>query len=135
MNTTIPFYFKELSAKNETIISLEEGYLKVISIGERNAGYARNLWQNIMEACEECECYKILGIALTTKAEYDKHAIENIEIFYEFGIHDDLKIAWVEKNPEYENGMKLIEDLVLSRKLPWKLFRDEEEARSWLLYN
>lgn len=133
MNVTYPFYFKELSDKNETIISLESGYLRVISVGEKNVRFARNLWQNIIEACEECECYKILGISLTTKADGDQEALEHVGIFNELGIDHNFKIAWVEKNPEYQDRTKLFEKAFFEQSLSGKAFQHEEEALDWLL--
>ncbi|MEQ8358093.1 MAG: hypothetical protein RH860_01305 [Cytophagales bacterium] len=135
MNTTYPFYFKELSDKNETIISLEDGYIKVISVGVKNEHFSQNLWRNIIEACEECECYKILGVTLTTNADTNQNLITYPRFLDQIGFNDQLKVAWIEKNPDFDISSEFSKTVFQNRSLPGRFFEKEEDAREWLMEN
>ncbi len=46
-------------------ITLEGNYIKVLSNGDKNFEYSQRLWQAVVEACREHDCFKILGINVT----------------------------------------------------------------------
>lgn len=132
MNARPTYYYKELWDKSEIIISLEGDYLKVISIGEKSMEFSRRLWENIVDSCYECECFKILGIALTTKANNESDPYDHVSLFEELEINHNFKIAWIEKNPDFKERLHYIETVFYNRGLPGKQFDSEEEAIEWL---
>ena len=120
--------------KNEIIVTFEGNFIKVISNGEKNYEFALRLWSEVVSACRKNGCYKILGIAKTTRSVGTIEAYNHAQLFHDLGITQKYRIAWVELNPEAQETVDFIETVLWNRGLPGRVFFDILEAEKWLLY-
>ena len=70
--------------KTEIKVTFENNYVKIITNGEHNFDIAKKIWSTADETCVSHNCYKILGIANTTKplASIINQHHENTSLFY-----------------------------------------------------
>jgi len=113
-------------------VSFEGDYVRVDSYGERSLDYARALWGDVTELCEEHNCYKVLGVSNAPGPMPTGDGYEHAGLFVELGLTGKYKIAWAELNDEARKATRFVEDVLFNRGLPGKAFRDEAEARAWL---
>ena len=118
--------------KTEIEVTFENDYIKIITIGEHNLDIARKIWSKAVETCVSHNCYKILGIANTTKPISILDGYDHSELFRELGINHKYRIAWVELNSKVIEKYKFIETVLQNRGFPGKLFKDIKEAKNWL---
>ena len=119
--------------KHELIITFEKTFVQVISNGEKSYQSSSKIWPTVVKVCKENNCFKILGIATTTKPPSTTDSVRHSELFHELDINIKYQIAWVELNPEAFESIKFIETVLYNRGLPGKLFKDIDEAKTWLL--
>ena len=119
--------------KNELVITFERDYIHVISNGERNYEFAKRVCSGAMAACEEHDCYDILGIADTTVPLTAWEGYEHADLFEQLGIDSKYRIAWAEKNGEAYQAVYFDETVQFNRGFPGRVFLDESEAKEWLL--
>jgi len=117
---------------NRMTISFEGDHVRAESYGEKSLAWSRKLWAAIVEACEANDCYKVLGVAESSKAVSIMEGFDHIALFRELGISTKYRIAWVELNPSAVKTLRFIDAALFNRMLPGRAFRTEEEARSWL---
>ena len=91
------------------------------------------LWHEIAAACEQHNCYRVLGIAHTSVPVEVIDGFDLARIFRELDITDKYRIAWVECNEDARDVIEFIETVLFNRGLPGKVFDDEAAARNWLL--
>ncbi len=113
-------------------ISFEGDHVRAVSIGEKSIDTARELWTAIVQACEEHQCYRVLGIANSTKAMPIIDGFDHVALFRELGIDTNYRIAWVEQNPDSIKSIKFVDAALFNRMLPGRVFSDEDEAKAWL---
>ncbi|HEY9113264.1 MAG TPA: hypothetical protein VIN10_01105 [Bacteroidales bacterium] len=118
---------------HELNIIVREKYVEIISKGEKSYETSLNLWNRAVEVCKENKCYKVLGIATSTKAPSTIDSYKHADLLHNFNIDYTFKIAWVELNPEEYGGIKFLENVLFNRGMNVKLFQDVETAKSWLL--
>lgn len=113
-------------------ISFEGDHVRVVSLGEKSIDTSRELWTAVVQACEEHQCYWVLGIANSTKAMPIIDGFDHVALFRELGIDTNYRIAWVEQNPNAVKSVKFIDAALFQRMLPGRIFSDENEAKIWL---
>jgi hypothetical protein len=92
-----------------------------------------HLWQDIADACNRHDCFKILGVSESENWGADE-AYDHAAIFEAAGITTGHRIAWIEKNGKSKASIKLAETVVLHRGLATaQAFDDIAEAKHWLL--
>ncbi len=109
-----------------------EGFINVISNGEKNIDTARQLWEQVSELSEKGDCYRVLGSAFTVKNHSTLDGYDHAKLFQEIGIDHRYKIAWVETNPDVFDDVGFIETVLRNRGTFLQLFSDQSEAKSWL---
>ena len=112
---------------------VREKYVEIISKGVKSYETSLNLWNRAVEVCKENNCYKVLGIATSTKAPSTIDSYKHADLLHNFNIDYTFKIAWVELNPDEYEGIKFLENVLFNRGLDVKLFEDVETAKNWLL--
>jgi hypothetical protein len=113
-------------------ISFEGDHIRAVSIGEKSIDTSRELWSAIVQACEEHQCFRVLGIAHTTKAMPIIDGFDHVALFRELGINTKFRIAWVEQNPGAMKSIKFIDAALFNRMLPGRIFSGENAAKTWL---
>jgi len=118
---------------NKIEITFEGDHVRVIADGDKDYHFQNRLWQEVAAACEEHECFKILGISHTTTPLEAVEGYDTARIFRELKIDNRYRLAWVETNAESRNMTEFIATVLANRGLPGRLFDTEEEATKWLL--
>jgi len=109
-------------------------YVEAHSSGDKSYQTAVALWTEITRACAGNHCYKVLGIGRSTTAMPIMDAVKHEQLFKDFAVTHDYKIAWVELNEAAIDNVRFLESFLLNRSLVnGKLFHDGETARQWLL--
>jgi len=119
--------------ETEITVTFKNDYVEVITTGGHNLDIAREIWSKAIETCIANDCYKVLGIANTTKPITVLEAYDHDVLFRELGVDLKYRIAWVEMNPTVRENYKLAETVLKNNGLPGILFDDVDEAKKWLL--
>lgn len=114
-------------------ISFEGDHIKVLSGGDKNLKYATQLWTAVVEACNEHQCFNVLGIADTTSPMPALEGYQHADLFRKLGIARNFRVAWVELNQDAREATYFIETVLYNRGLPGRLFDTVAEATEWLL--
>ena len=111
-----------------------DGDLIVVRLqGAENIGVASRLWPEVVQACREHNCYRVLGIADTTEPLSTMDSFDHAELFERLGINHRYRIAWVELNPDAYDATSFTEIVLSNRALPGRLFDNVPNAKEWLL--
>jgi len=119
--------------QNRFEISFQGDFIQVISDGEKDYRFQERLWNEVVAACQQHDCHRILGIAHTTKPVEALEGFELVQVFRDLDLTHEYRIAWVEHNEDAKDIVDFIETVLLNRGLPGRAFDSEEEAREWLL--
>jgi hypothetical protein len=117
----------------EMAVTFMGDHIEARSIGEKSYQTAEKLWTEITRVCLEQDCYKVLGIAVSTRQMSVMDSINHDELFKKFGVTPKYKIAWTESNRNEFDKLKNLETILVNRGFRGKVFADVEEARAWLL--
>ena len=117
---------------NELVITFEGDHIQVLSDGAKDFEFSTRLWTGVVGACEENDCFNVLGIANTTKPLETMEAFDHGKLFQELGISRKYRIAWVEQNPKGYDAAHLVESVLYNRGFLARLFPNVEQARKWL---
>ncbi len=91
------------------------------------------LWNDIVAACNQHQCFDILGTSNLEPAPSGE-AYSHAAIFEAAGVHNGFRIAWVEENPAAKEWIKLSEAVVRNRDLATaRAFDSVAEAKRWLV--
>lgn len=118
----------------EITITFKGDHLHVVV--EVDQSYERSLvmWKDIVQACEEHDCYNILGETHDTRPLETMDAVQHVNIFREAGITLNHRIAWVAYGDTNKDAIHLTEMALKNRGLiNGHVFDSVEEARAWLL--
>lgn len=96
-------------------VTYEGGYIKVDLRGREDIEVASLLWPQVKEACEANGCFKVLGVADTTKPLGVMDSYKHAELFSSLGINYKYRIAWVELNSEAFNATSFTETILHNR--------------------
>ena len=109
-------------------------YVHARQYGPDSYDASLELWQHIVVACEEHNCFNILGESFTTKALTTLEAFDHIKIFKLAGITLKHRIAWVNHSKETVDSSRFAETALRNRGLiNGHLFPTLAEAKHWLL--
>jgi hypothetical protein len=113
---------------------LHENYLHVDVKGVGTYESALALWSQIAEACEQYQCFNILGEQYLIETVTTTEAFDHPALFKKAGINFKHRIAWIDKNPRTRETTAFIRDVLTNRSIGYgKLFNDTETAKQWLL--
>jgi hypothetical protein len=119
--------------EHELRVTFKDKYVEIISNGEKSYQSSLRLWATALKVCTENKCFKVLGIANSSKAPSTIDSYKHAELLHNFNVDFKYKIAWVELNPEEFEGIKFLENVLYNRGLNVKLFEAVETAKDWLL--
>lgn len=117
----------------EMSVSFKGNYVEARSNGEKSYQTAVTLWSEISRLCSENNCYRVLGIAESTKQMAVMDSMSHEKLFLALGITPGYQIAWVELNESEFGKLKDLETILVNRGYNGKAFLDVEAAKSWLL--
>lgn len=127
---------------NEFFVTLQyeiAHYNSLINVsvsGDINSAGVRELWKAIVDACNEHDCYDILGVSNLDEPFSALTAFQHHEIFSEVGVTNQHHIAWVDQNKKSAEIFKFTETVLINRgKLNGALFDSIEEGKRWLAEN
>lgn len=113
---------------------LEENYLHVDVKGVGTYEAALTLWRTVVQACEEHQCFNVLGEQYLLDTVSTTEAFDHPELFKKAGITAKHRIAWVDNNPRTRDTTAFIRDVLTSRSIgTGRLFSELETAKTWLL--
>ncbi len=119
--------------QNTLNISFEGDHILVIADGDKDYRYMDRLWREMAAACEQHDCFDVLGIANTSTPVEAVDGYDLPVLFRELNIDQRYRIAWVEKNEDSRDLITFLQTVLANRGLPGLLFETEEQAREWLL--
>jgi hypothetical protein len=113
---------------------LHENYLHVDVKGVGTYDSALHFWSSVAQACEQYQCFNILGEQYLLDTVTTTEAFDHPALFKKAGISTKHRIAWVDKNPRTRETTAFIRDVLTSRSISYgKLFNDVDTAKRWLL--
>jgi hypothetical protein len=113
---------------------LPENYLHVDVKGVGTYDSALHFWSSVAQACEQYQCFNILGEQYLLDTVTTTEAFDHPALFKKAGISTKHRIAWVDKNPRTRETTAFIRDVLTSRSISYgKLFNDVDTAKRWLL--
>ena len=116
------------------IVEYEGDYIHAIHSGLNSYASSLKLWKRIVAACEEHQCFNILGESFNTNALSTMEAYDHLRIYEIVGVTRKHRIAWVNHVKAAGEMLKFIENVMLNRGLIiGRLFPTVEEAKRWLL--
>lgn len=119
--------------ENTIEVTFEGDHVLVIANGDKDYRYMEQVWREIAMACEQHDCYNVLGLADTRTPVEAVEGYDLPNLYRELGIGQHYRIAWVEKNLDARDTLEFVATVLANRGLPGLLFDTEEEARGWLL--
>ena len=114
-------------------ITFEGDHVQVIAEGDKDFAFSVKLWAGAPNMCKKHQCFKILGVANTSKPLEAVERYDHARLFGDLGIDHHYRIEWVEKSEDAQDIAAFIEAVLSNRGLPGRLFATELEAREWLL--
>lgn len=113
---------------------LQENYVHVDIAGVGTYDDALTLWSAVAHACEQYQCFNVLGEQYLLDTVSTTEAFDHPALFKKAGINIKHRIAWVDKNPRTRETTAFIRDVLTSRSIGYgKLFNDVDSAKRWLL--
>lgn len=95
---------------------------------------AEFMWQSVVNACEQYQCYKVLGEQYLFDSVSTAEAFDHPALFKKVGITNKHRLAWVDKNPRTRETTQFVRDVLANRSVGYgRLFNDIESAKRWLL--
>ena len=120
--------------ENQIEITPQGEYLYVQVTGTGTYESAVQMWSAIARACEQHQCFKVLGEQNLKGTVTTLEALDHPAIFKRAGITENHRIAWVDKNPRTRETTAFIRDILTNRAVGnGRLFTNIEDARRWLL--
>lgn len=120
--------------RDEIIIEYKGDHVHVRHYGKDIYDISLNLWHRIVETCEACNCFNVLGETHTTEGLSTMDNYNHIEIFKQAGVTLHYRIAWVAQVPERAREIRFVGTVLKNRGLACGgIFRSVAEARRWLL--
>ena len=114
-------------------VTFKGDYVEARSTGEKSYQTAEMLWAEITRVCQEHQCFRVLGIAESSRQMPVMDSINHDRLFRQFGVTPQYKIAWTESNAVEFEKLKNLETILLNRGYQGKVFTDVDQARAWLL--
>lgn len=123
--------------RDEIIIEYKDkdNYIHVRHYGKNNYDISLDLWRRIKAACEQYNCFNILGENYTTEELSTMDAFNHLKILELVGLTLRHRVAWVNQTKETGKGIEFVETVVVKNRglANGSIFPNIEEARRWLL--
>jgi len=118
----------------EYTISHEDSVIHVVVQGFFDFLKTHEMWNAIVAACHEFECFQILGESRSTTPIPIIDAYEHLGLIEAAGVTPDFRIAWVSTDPPVLERLRLIETVLRDRSLfNVSIFESRADAKQWLL--
>ncbi|OZY87940.1 hypothetical protein CBP51_04915 [Cellvibrio mixtus] len=102
--------------------------------GMGNYENALFMWQSVVDACEQYQCFKVLGEQYLFDSVSTSEAFDHPTIFKKVGITKKYTFAWVDNNPRTRETTQFVRDVLANRSIGYgRLFNDADSAKRWLL--
>ena len=121
-----------MTATTTMTITFQGDHLRAESRGEKSIAWSREFWSAVVDACTANDCYRVLGISESLTVMPILDGFDLVALFRELGINTTYRIAWTELNPDAIKTLRFIDAALFNRMLPGRLFKTEEEAKTWL---
>lgn len=119
---------------HEIIITFEGDYIHVKVLGISSLEGTQELWNKIVQACEQHQCYNILGEQKLARGITTAQALEYPKIFKQAGVSKLHRIAWVDEDTRAFETIEFISNFLANRAIgKGKVFNNLEKAKAWLL--
>ena len=116
----------------EYSIRYEDALIRVKVTGSPDYLSTDRLWHDIVAACQEHDCLKILGESNTENWK-EEDAYDHAPIFEAAGMSSRYRVAWVEANATARETIKLAEAVVNNRDVvTGRIFSSLADAERWL---
>ena len=116
----------------EYSIRYEDALIRVKVAGSPDYLSTDRLWHDIVAACQEHDCLKVLGESNTENWK-EEDAYDHAPIFEAAGMSSRYRVAWVEANAPARETIKLAEAVVNNRDVvTGRIFESVAEAKRWL---
>jgi len=120
--------------RDEIVIECEGDYIHVRQSGRDSYEISLDLWRRVVAACEEHQCFNVLGENFSTESVSMMDAYDHDKIFARAGVTLRHRIAWVHHDPGTIEPTRFIETVLRNRGMVnGYLFATVEEAKRWLL--
>ncbi|MDJ0813166.1 MAG: hypothetical protein QNJ23_05520 [Woeseiaceae bacterium] len=119
--------------ENTLEVTFEGDHVLVIANGDKDYRYMEKLWREVATACDQHDCYNVLGLADTRTPVEAVEGYDLPNVFRDVGIGPHYRIAWVEKNVDARDTIEFVQTVLANRGMPGLVFETEQEARTWLL--
>ncbi|MCC9606893.1 hypothetical protein LOC68_15585 [Blastopirellula sp. JC732] len=118
----------------ESVIEFRGDYIHVRGRGSSSAEMSFEILRKIIAACEEYDCYNILGESEAKVEMPTLEAFKHIDSVPKAGLTTKHRVAWVAEDPARYEQLKFIETVLRNRGLfNGQVFRTVAEAHQWLL--
>ena len=118
--------------KNQIVVSYEGDYVQVLSDGKKDYQFANKLWTEVVKKCKEKNCYRVLGIAQTSRPVTSDEAYHHKDLFKDIGIDASYRIAWVELEKSAFNTAYFAVSVLFSNGFDVRLYKQVSDAVLWL---
>jgi hypothetical protein len=109
-------------------------YLHVEVRGMGTYENAEFMWQSVVNACEQYQCYKVLGEQYLFDSVSTAEAFDHPALFKKVGVTKKHQFAWVDKNPRTRETTQFVRTVLANRSMGYgRVFDDVETAKRWLL--
>jgi len=121
--------------RDEIIIEYKGSYIHARHYGKNNYEISLDLWGRIKAACDQYNCFNILGESYTTEELSTMDAYDHLKILELVGLTLRHRVAWVNQVKETAKGIEFVETVVVKNRglVNGGLFPSVEEAKRWLL--
>jgi hypothetical protein len=126
--------WKGRAMRDEIVIEHEGDYVHVRQYGRDSYEISLDLWRRVVAACEEHQCFNVLGENFSTDSFSMMDAYDHGKIFQIAGVTLRHRIAWVHHDPGTIEPTRFAETVLKNRGLAnGYLFTNVEDAKRWLL--
>jgi len=121
--------------RDEIIVEYKGDYIHVRHYGKNNYDISLNLWRRVKAACDQYNCFNILGESYTTEELSTMDAFNHLKIVELVGLTLQHRVAWVIQEKETGKGIEFVETVVVKNRglVNGEIFSSVEEAKRCLL--
>jgi len=121
--------------RDEIIVEYKGDYIHVRHYGKNNYDISLNLWRRVKAACDQYNCFNILGESYTTEELSTMDAFNHLKIVELVGLTLQYRVAWVIQEKETGKGIEFVETVVVKNRglVNGEIFSSVEEAKRCLL--
>lgn len=118
----------------ELNITPHDQYIHVQVRGMGSYENAVYMWKSVVEACEQHQCFKVLGDQYLFDSVSTAEAFDHPALFKKLGISKKYIFAWVDNNPRTRETTEFVRNVLANRSIGYgRVFTDLDTARAWLL--